>query len=182
MQVTERLTEAKPDPASDDGADGVVDWLETDIERIMALYRQAGRSLRAADPANWAAGLTMPQVRALFWLGRHGQMSVGQLAAGLGVSQPSATETLDRLVRAGLVERTHDPTDRRIVRSSLTPKGRELTDRPWETRRAVLATALRESSPDQRAEIARGLELLCKALAVVESTVFAGDSEKRENN
>ena len=68
------------------------------------------------------------------------------------------------LVRAGLVERAGDAGDRRVVRNALTPAGRELIDRPWETRRAVLASALRRASPEDRAAIARGLEALCRVL------------------
>jgi DNA-binding MarR family transcriptional regulator len=138
--------------------------LEDVVGQIVALYRRAGRRLRAADPRDWAAGLTMPQLRVLFFLGRAGPSSVGEVAAGVGVSQPSATETLDRLVRAGLVARLPDGTDRRVVRNVLTAEGREMIDRPWETRRAVLASALRNSSPRDRVKIARGLELLCRAL------------------
>ena len=142
--------------------------LDDEIGRLVALYRRAGRSLRAQDPANWAAGLTMPQLRALFHLARSGPVSVGQLAPGLGVSQPSATETIDKLACKGLVERSADSADRRVVRTALTEEGKEMIDRPWETRRAVLASALRDASPAERAAIERGLELLCDALEKAE--------------
>ena len=138
--------------------------LDAEVARVVALFRQAGGALRAADPANWAAGLTMPQLRVLFFLGRSGPSAVGEVAAGMGVSQPSATETLDKLVRHRLVARAADPADRRVVRTTLTAAGREMIDRPWETRRAVLATALRHAPPGDRDAIARGLERLCHAL------------------
>lgn len=137
---------------------------DRDIERIVVLYRQASRALRANDPANWAEGLTMPQLRALFYLGRFGSVSVGQVAAGLGISQPSATETLEKLVRHGLVERKPDASDRRIVQNVLSERGREMIDRPWETRRAVLASALRDASAGERHTMVQGLALLCGAL------------------
>jgi DNA-binding MarR family transcriptional regulator len=138
--------------------------LDVEVDRIVALYRNAGRSLRANDPANWAAGVTMPQLRVLFFLGRNGPASVGQVAAALGIAQPSATETLDKLVRHGLVERAPDPSDRRVVRNALSEQGKEMIDRPWETRRALLASALRAAAPGDRAAIEKGLALLCEAL------------------
>ena len=141
---------------------------EQEIDRLVALYRRAGRSLRANDPSNWAEGLTMPRLRVLFYLGRSGPVPVGQIATGLEISQPSATETLEKLVSKGLVERTADPSDRRIVLVGLTEPGKEMIDRPWETRRAVLASALRDASPDERAAIERGLALLCDALEKAE--------------
>ena len=148
------------------------------VDRLVALYRRAGRSLRANDPANWADRLTMPQIRILFFIGRSGVVSVGQVAAGLGISQPSATETLEKLVCKELVERTADPTDRRIVRVGLTDKGKEMIDRPWETRRAVLASALRDASPDERAAIERGLILLVDALEKAERTDLMNGVER----
>jgi DNA-binding MarR family transcriptional regulator len=139
--------------------------LTSEVEQIVGWFRAAGRALRASDPANWAEGLTMPQLRVVFFLGRAGPASVGEVAAGLGVAQPSATETLDRLVRAGYVERTADACDRRVVRTALSPAGQELIDRAWETRRAVLASALRRASLRDRTAIAQGLETLCRVLA-----------------
>src|SRR5207249_7541014 len=93
-----------------------------------------------------------------------GPLSVGEVAAGVGVAQPSATETLDKLVRSGLVERTPDCNDRRVVRNTLTPAGRDMIERPWEARRAVLASALRDAAPHERTAIERGLALLCETL------------------
>jgi DNA-binding MarR family transcriptional regulator len=154
---------------------------EVEIDRLVALYRRAGRALRSADPAHWAEGLTMSQLRVLFYLGRSGPASVGDVATGLGISQPSATETLDKLVRAGLVERTADSQDRRIVRNLLSASGREMIDRPWETRRAVLASALRHASPQDRGAVARGLEVLCRALEDAERSEF-GEFDEKESN
>ena len=148
---------------------------DSDIDRLVALYRRASRSLRANDPANWAEGLTMPKIRVLFLIGRSGSVSVGQVATGLGIAQPSATEIIEKLVSKDLVERTADPSDRRIVRVGLTERGKEMIDRPWETRRAVLASALRDASPDERTLIERGLALLCDALEKAEQTAAVAE-------
>lgn len=134
------------------------------IDEIVVHYRRVGRALRAADPADWASGLTMPQLRVLFLLGRSEPMPVGSVAEAMRISQPSATETVDRLVRAGLVTRTTCQNDRRVVRTALTPEGRDIVDRPWEARRAVLADALARGTADQQDEIARGLSTLVQLL------------------
>lgn len=91
-------------------------------------------------------------------------MPVGSVAEAMRISQPSATETVDRLVRAGLVTRTTCQNDRRVVRTALTPQGRDIVDRPWEARRAVLADALARGTADQQDEIARGLSTLVQLL------------------
>jgi DNA-binding MarR family transcriptional regulator len=153
--------------------------LDEDVDRIVALYREAWRRLRTGEPRDWAGGLSMPQIRILFFLSRSGPSSVGEVAAGVEVSQPSATETLDRLVRAGLVKRKVDAADRRVVRNALTAAGREMVDRPWEARRAVVANALRDAAPEDRRAIARGLELLCRALDEVGEAGEGGEAETR---
>ena len=137
---------------------------EADVTRVLELYREAGRAMRAGEPADVAGNVTMPQLRVLYFLGRHGASSVGEVAAGVGVAQPSATETLNKLVCHGLVERMPDQNDRRVVRNALTAAGRHTIDRPWEARRGVLAGALRDASPEERAAITEGLNTLCAVL------------------
>lgn len=73
-------------------------------------------------------------------------------------------------MRSGLAERAPDGNDRRVVRNKLTPAGRDMIERPWEARRAVLATALRQAAPHDRAAISYGLALLCEALGKDQSS------------
>jgi DNA-binding MarR family transcriptional regulator len=49
-----------------------------------------------------------------------------QLAASMGVEPPTATKMLQRMERAGLIERKPDPTDARVSRVYLTERGRAL--------------------------------------------------------
>ncbi len=49
-----------------------------------------------------------------------------QLAASMEVEPPTATEMLQRMERAGLIERRPDPEDARISRVYLTERGRAL--------------------------------------------------------
>jgi DNA-binding MarR family transcriptional regulator len=137
-------------------------------DAIIGQFRRAGRALRASDfdaPGEWAGALTMPQLRVLYLLGRHPSLPVGSVAEAMRISQPSATETIDRLVRAGFVSRTTCTSDRRVVRTALTEAGRMLIDRPWEARRAMLAEALRGATRAQREAMALGLETLCQILS-----------------
>jgi DNA-binding MarR family transcriptional regulator len=72
-----------------------------------------------------AAGLSMPQFVTLRALG-HGPKSASALAQVFGVSRPAITRMVDGLARKGLVERRHDPDDRRLAIISLTAQGRAL--------------------------------------------------------
>lgn len=48
------------------------------------------------------------------------------LATSAGSSQPAMAELLGRMVKEGLLERVRDPSDKRQVLFSLTPKGKAL--------------------------------------------------------
>ena len=52
-----------------------------------------------------------------------------ELANHLGIEGPTMARHLDRLERDGIVTRTRDEADRRVVRVRLTDTGRELRDR-----------------------------------------------------
>jgi len=74
------------------------------------------------DRALEKRGLTPNDSRALFTLG--GEPHTMRELARLWVCDPSnATWVIDRLEKAGLAERRHDPADRRVTRVALTKKG-----------------------------------------------------------
>ncbi|MBF4575474.1 MarR family transcriptional regulator [Frondihabitans sp. VKM Ac-2883] len=50
---------------------------------------------------------------------------VQDVATGAGTSIAAASRLLDRLATDGLLERASDPVDRRSVRSTLSPQGRD---------------------------------------------------------
>ncbi|MBD0273846.1 MAG: MarR family transcriptional regulator [Acetobacteraceae bacterium] len=58
--------------------------------------------------------------------------SKGETVTGLAevclLQQPTMTKLLDRMVRDGLVTRSQDTRDRRVVRVALTPKGEALAE------------------------------------------------------
>ncbi len=65
--------------------------------------------------------LSLQQMHALMVI-RHGEpMTIKDLAESLGVSAPSASVTVDRLVDAGLVTREHSRVDRREVEVRVAP-------------------------------------------------------------
>ena len=51
--------------------------------------------------------------------------TLNQVAKEVGRGAPAVSRSVDTLVRAGLVERTQDPNNRRRLALRLTPQGRE---------------------------------------------------------
>src|SRR6516162_7287401 len=59
--------------------------------------------------------LTMSQLKLLLLVASNDGSRVGDLAHALGVTPPTVTTSLDRLVEHGLVRREDDAVDRRLV-------------------------------------------------------------------
>lgn len=70
--------------------------------------------------------ITQSQMFVLLALHDRKQCTVGELARERGVSLPTITGIVDRLIRTKLVERVGDPRDRRVVLVKLTPKGKDV--------------------------------------------------------
>jgi DNA-binding MarR family transcriptional regulator len=88
------------------------------------------RGLKATMGQAWMQiDLTLPQLRTLFVLAEEGPLVIGQIAQRLGIGLSTGGHLVDRLVQAGLAERTEDVEDRRRTLARLTPKGEELLTR-----------------------------------------------------
>lgn len=71
-------------------------------------------------------GVTANQFMVMKMLNDRGQMTVSDMAEGLSVSLSAVTSLVDRLHRAGMVERRRSEDDRRVVWLELTEEGRKL--------------------------------------------------------
>lgn len=71
-------------------------------------------------------GITYPQYLVLLALDEQDDRTVSDLGSRLFLESNTLTPLIKRLEAAGLVTRTRDKADERVVRVSLTPAGREL--------------------------------------------------------
>jgi DNA-binding MarR family transcriptional regulator len=79
-----------------------------------------------------------------------GPLLVGQVAAHVGVSGPSATRMLKQLERLGMVTRQRSSADERKVLVTLTERGRDLVARQRTALRAKQRQDYAALSPRQR--------------------------------
>lgn len=85
---------------------------------------ELGRMRSLRDPiAHIISDLTPPQVHTVMWLGVDGAQPLNIVAQRVACTQPTFTGIVDRLEKAGLVERERDVDDRRVVRVRLTDAG-----------------------------------------------------------
>lgn len=113
------------------------------LERGLQAY---GRALRVTEPVRlrfWdSRGLTMSQLRLMYLISQAENSCVGELAHEMRVRPATLTGLADRLARQRLIQRTHDPDDRRLVRVALTPEGKRVLDELLTAARALLEAIL----------------------------------------
>jgi DNA-binding MarR family transcriptional regulator len=85
--------------------------------------------------------------------------TLGQVAKSVGRGAPAVSRSVDALVRAGLVERTQDPDNRRRLALRLTDKGREELANHPSTGSALLRKLDRLAHSELRA-VERAIEIL----------------------
>src|SRR5580698_4517559 len=81
------------------------------------------RVIRAKVRSHSSPELTMPQFRALAFLGRNEGAMLGDVANFLTLTLSAASKLVDGLVTANLVTRESDTVDRRRIVLKLTPLG-----------------------------------------------------------
>jgi MarR family transcriptional regulator for hemolysin len=81
---------------------------------------------RAFDQELVAAGGTRPGWLILLALKQQRWRTQQEVAAAVGIEGPTLTHHLDSMERGGLIERSRDPDDRRVMRVELTKAGEKL--------------------------------------------------------
>jgi DNA-binding MarR family transcriptional regulator len=113
-------------------------------------------------------GVTGGQVSLLFQISRHRGIGVRDLAALERMSAAAMSGYVDRLERAGLVQRTPNVKDRRRHGLSVTPEGERVLRSVRSRRTAWLASRLERLSPEELEAIDAAVEPLLQLLEEAE--------------
>jgi DNA-binding MarR family transcriptional regulator len=141
------------------------DQIDALVEEAMPLLPEIGKLLYATIARyQHSHGLSLAQIKALAHIVFHHRRTVGEIAGGLGVSMPAASEVVDRLVEAGLAERGTNPADRRQVLVWPTPEAERIGAELRALRRSQLRAALERLTPEDRPSFVRSLAALVEAL------------------
>jgi DNA-binding MarR family transcriptional regulator len=112
-------------------------------------------------------GIALADLHALRVLELSGAVPVSHLGAELGLRRSSATNLVDRLERAGLVERATDRHDRRVTLVRLTKAGLDALESFEMVRQSELVRRLLSLDEGERAAFA---DLLDRITAPTEET------------
>jgi DNA-binding MarR family transcriptional regulator len=85
--------------------------------------------------------------------------TLGQVAKAVARGAPAVSRSIETLVRAGLVERTQDPTNRRRLALRLTQEGRDRLSKPTSGTSNLLLKLERLAHSELRA-VERAIEIL----------------------
>ncbi|MFX1758934.1 MULTISPECIES: MarR family transcriptional regulator [Rhodococcus] len=132
------------------------------VDAVMAASR-ALVGIAAASVAEVEERVSIPHLRILVLVGTRGPLTLAVVADELGVDRSSASRSVDRLMKAGLLDRRDSPDDRRKLALTLTSDGVALVHTVLEHRRAAIAAVLSRLSAGQRDELAAAFGVFADA-------------------
>jgi DNA-binding MarR family transcriptional regulator len=124
------------------------------------LHSLAIHLLRRIKRGDDESGLSAPRLSALSVIIYRGPISVTALAKAEGVTTPTMTRLVQALVRAGLVERSPNRTDNRVVLLRATLAGRQTLDVARANRLAALEALLQRLDAEQSVLVERAVSTL----------------------
>lgn len=133
-------------------------------ERLRLSIARLARLLRQQDDS----GLGPTVTAALSTVAKHGPITLGDLAAREQVAPPTITKVVEKMVAAGLIERSADPTDRRVSRVGITALGEERLADFRNRRTAWLSERLNELDADDLDRLEAATDVLEQLVTVPE--------------
>ncbi|MBX6350477.1 MAG: MarR family transcriptional regulator [Clostridia bacterium] len=147
--------------------------IERLVRRIAFHVRQHGRRILGRFD------ITPPQFDALQILVFHDQLTMGELCQRLYLASSTVTDLVQRMERAGLVQRERDPVDRRLVRLRVLDEGRRVIEAVIRERRAYLEEVLENLAPEERESVRRGLAHLLQVMLDLEGRADLAEEAAR---
>jgi DNA-binding MarR family transcriptional regulator len=139
---------------------------EINIHETSKLFFTLLYNVQRTTKADWQSlDLTMAQFKVFLTLNFEGEMPISKLAETLGISHPTASHLVERLVQAGLVERVEHAADRRYTLARLTSPGTKMVQRLRQGRENHLQHWLVQLDEPDLAALRRGLETLNRVVA-----------------
>jgi DNA-binding MarR family transcriptional regulator len=128
-------------------------WVEATTHRAMRDQAHYVKSL----------GFSMPQFFLLMRVYYKKQCGITDLSDHMEITAAAASQTVDKLVQGGLLERTEDPNDRRAKQVTLSPNGRDLIEKSIGERFRWVDALVKNLSREDRAKVGEALALLNEA-------------------
>lgn len=122
------------------------------MQNFSSFARHAHTGAHGERPASMP---TRAQLGVLFMLSAHPSLSIKELAEQFGISSSATTQLVSAMVGEGLLTRTEDPLDRRLVRIDLTQKGKKQLEVARESRTRHLSRMFEPLTDSELEELLR---------------------------
>ena len=165
MFATSRPAPQPTEPAAEEAEQPAEPTAETAARRVARLFPEVYRRYHWANRVHGAdLPVTRRALEVLQHLSLSGPLTVGEQAEHLGLRRNSVSELLQRLEAKGLVARIRDERDERRVLVWLTDAGRDVVSQVGQVLAPdLIAQVMANLSPEERAAVVRGVELLATA-------------------
>jgi len=138
------------------------DW-DIILQRIMASYNDISKSINPKGLLE--INLTSAQIKLLTCFSEQEELTMTELSRNLGVSMPTMTAMVDRLVNSKMVKRERDTIDRRVVRATLSEQGRKVLKKLVRIRRNEMEKILVNLSEEEMKDFITSMEMVARLLA-----------------
>ena len=126
--------------------------------------KEVFRATRGWAMRHWLElDLSAAQLKTLMALKDEGPSTIGHVAEMLGITLPTASHLVDKLVHSGYVERADDPEDRRRAVARPSARGEELLSRLQEGDSQYTRHCLDRISDEDLAAFVQGLRAFARA-------------------
>lgn len=133
---------------------------EQTAETVVLVAAHVMRDFRDEIRRRPTHGLTLTQLKALGFLKASAGVSLSDVAEYVGLGAPTTSKVIDELVQQEMVRRETHAEDRRRVTLHITPLGRRSLEAVRVPAVQALAQRFASVSTEDRAVIARALDLL----------------------
>lgn len=133
---------------------------QDEVAEMAARLRLSATRLARRLRQEASTGLTPSQLSALATIDNHGPLTLGSLAEREQVAPPSITKVVTKLEADGLLERSPDPTDRRVSHVRTSPAGAALVAESRRRKTAWLTDRISELGDEDRRHLAGALDVL----------------------
>ena len=127
------------------------------------------RSMRGWNHFAKSTGLSMPQFSILMQLHHKGPCGLSEVSDRFDITAAAASQLVDKLVHAGYLERTEDPSDRRAKLLTLSAKGEELVQQGTEERYRWMDDLTSKLSTEEQLKVVEALNILTEAAQAMEA-------------
>lgn len=135
-------------------SDSLRQWMDVTSHRSMQDQARYIKSM----------GFSMAQFFLLMRVFYKKQCGISNLSEHMEITAAAASQMVDKLVQAGLLERAEDPQDRRVKQVTLSAKGRRLIEKSIEERFRWLDSIIHGLSSQERATVGEALDILTRAV------------------